>query len=144
VECWQGGVVGIATGYGLDGPRIESRWEARFSVPVQTDPRAHPVSCKMGTRSFQGVKSGRGVTLTPHALLVPWSRKSRDIALLSLWAVRSVQSFSGIYLSPFPCGIRSGQWHWAYLMSSRFSSPYSCSCSAPNVGCTVDRGYMQT
>jgi len=27
----------------------------------------------MGTGSFPGVKSGRGVTLTPHPLLVPWS-----------------------------------------------------------------------
>jgi len=27
----------------------------------------------MGTGSFSGVKSGRGVTLTPHPLLVPWS-----------------------------------------------------------------------
>jgi len=27
----------------------------------------------MGTGSFPGVKSGRGVTLTPHLLLMPWS-----------------------------------------------------------------------
>ena len=46
---------------------------ARFSAPVQTGPGAHPASCTMGTRSFRGVKSGRGVTLTPHPLLVPWS-----------------------------------------------------------------------
>jgi len=31
-------VVGIATGYGLDGPLVESRWGARFSAPVQTGP----------------------------------------------------------------------------------------------------------
>ena len=61
-----GSSVGIATGYGLDGPGIESRWEARFSAPVQTDPGAHTVSRTIGTGSFQGVKSGRGVTLTPH------------------------------------------------------------------------------
>jgi len=30
----------------------------------------------MGTGSFQGVKSGRSVTLTPHPHLVPWSWKS--------------------------------------------------------------------
>ena len=29
-----GSSVGIATGYGLDGPGIESRWGARFSAPV--------------------------------------------------------------------------------------------------------------
>jgi len=41
-----------------------------------------------------GVKSGRGVTLIPHLLLVPWSRKSRAIPLLPLWAVRPVQRLS--------------------------------------------------
>jgi hypothetical protein len=87
-------VVGIATGYGLDGPGMESRWRARFSAPVQTDPGAHPASCTMGTGSFPGVKSGRGVTLTPHPLLVQWSRKGRAIPLLPLWAVRPVQSLS--------------------------------------------------
>jgi len=63
-------VVGIATGYGLDGPGIESRWGARFSAPVQTGPGTHPSSFTMGTVSFPGVKSGRGVTLTPHLVLV--------------------------------------------------------------------------
>ena len=71
--CGLGSVVGIATGYVLGGPGIESQWRARFSAPVQTVPRAHPASCTMGTGSFPGVKSGRGVTLTPHPLLMPWS-----------------------------------------------------------------------
>jgi len=71
-----GSSVGVTTGYGLDGPGIESQWGARFSAPVQTGPGAHPASCTMGTGSFPGVKSGRGVTLTPHPLRVPWSRKS--------------------------------------------------------------------
>ena len=44
---------------------------ARFSAPVQTSPGAHPPSCTMGTGSFPRVKSGRGLTLTPHPLLVP-------------------------------------------------------------------------
>ena len=48
--------VGIATRYGLDGPGIESRWGARFSAPVQTDPGVHPASCTVGTGSFSGVK----------------------------------------------------------------------------------------
>jgi hypothetical protein len=61
-----GSSVGIATGYVLDGPWIESRWGARFSAPVQTDPGAHPTSCTMGNGSFPGVESGRGVTLTTH------------------------------------------------------------------------------
>jgi hypothetical protein len=41
----------------------------------------------MGTGSFPGVKSGRGVKLTPHPHLVQRSRKkSRAIPLLSLRA----------------------------------------------------------
>jgi len=45
--------------------------EARFSAPVQTGTGANPASCTIGTGSFQEVKSGQGVTLTPHNLLVP-------------------------------------------------------------------------
>jgi hypothetical protein len=45
-------VVGIATRYGMEGPGIESRWEARFSAPVQTGPGAHLASYKMGTGSL--------------------------------------------------------------------------------------------
>jgi hypothetical protein len=59
--------VGIATGYGLDGPAIESRWGMRFSAPVQTSPGTHPASYTMGTGSFPGVqRSGRGVDHPPH------------------------------------------------------------------------------
>jgi len=86
--------VGIATGYGLDGPAIEFRWGRDFphlsrpalgptQSPVQWVPDLSP-----------RVKSGRGVTLTPQLLLVPWSWKSRAIPLLPLWAVRSLQSLS--------------------------------------------------
>ena len=74
-NCGPGSVVGIATGYGLDGPGIESWWGARFSAPVHTGPGAHPASCTMGTGSFPGIKSGRGVTLTPHPLPVPLVKK---------------------------------------------------------------------
>jgi len=47
---------------------------ARFSAPIHTGPEAHPASCKMGTGSFPGVSCGRGVTLTPHPLLVQRSK----------------------------------------------------------------------
>ena len=95
-RIWRGpgSVVGIATGYGMDGPGIESRLWARFSAPVQAVPGAQPASSTMGTGSFPGIKSGRGVTLTPQPLLVPWSWKGRAIPLLPLWAVRPVQSLS--------------------------------------------------
>jgi hypothetical protein len=77
---------------GQSGDRIPV--EARFSAPVQTGPGAHPASCTMGTGSFPGVKSGRGVTLTSHPFLVPWSWMSRAIPLPPLWAVRPVQSLN--------------------------------------------------
>jgi len=48
---------------------------ARFSASVQTGPGAHPASCTMGTGSFPGVQNGRGVTMTPHHLLVPLAMK---------------------------------------------------------------------
>jgi hypothetical protein len=71
LDCGPGSSVGIATELraGRFGDRILV--EARFSAPVQTGPGVHPASCTMGTGSFPGVKSDRGVTLTPHPLLVP-------------------------------------------------------------------------
>jgi len=101
--------VGIATGYGLNGPGIEFRWGARFSAPVQTGPGAHPAWCTMGTGSFPGVKNGRGVTLTTHSFLLLWSRKSRAIPLLPLGAVRSVQSLRActrVHRSIFPFSVQ--------------------------------------
>ena len=68
-----------------NGPGIKSRWVARFSAPVQTCPGDQPASCTMGTGSFLGVKSGRGVMLTPHPLLVPRSGKRRAIPLFPYW-----------------------------------------------------------
>jgi hypothetical protein len=62
--------VGIVTNYGLG---IKSWWGARLSAPVQTGPGAHPASCTMGTRSFLGVKCGRGELLTTHPVIVPRS-----------------------------------------------------------------------
>jgi hypothetical protein len=82
-DAWAGSSVGIVTGYGLDGPGIESRWGARFSAPVKIGPGAHPTSCTVGTGSFRGVESGRGVTLTPHPLLVPRSKNRVELYLYS-------------------------------------------------------------
>ena len=57
VPSGPGSSVGIATGCGLDGPGIESRWEAKFSAAVQTGPGAHPASCTIGTESFPEVEA---------------------------------------------------------------------------------------
>jgi hypothetical protein len=52
-----GSSVGIATGYGLDVPGIESLLGRDFFAPVQTGPGAHPASCTMGTGFFPGGKA---------------------------------------------------------------------------------------
>ena len=63
--------VGIATGYGLDCTRIESWWGRDFPHLSRLALGAHLASCTMGSGSFPGIKSGRGVPLAPHPLLVP-------------------------------------------------------------------------
>ena len=89
---------------GRSGDRIPVG--SRFSAPVQTGPGAQPASCTMGTGSFPEIKSGRGVTLTSHPILVPWLWKSRAILLLPLWFVRPVQSLSACtrvhFILPYP------------------------------------------
>jgi len=79
----------------MDGPGIESRWGRDFphlsrSAMGPTQPPA------LGYRVFPGVKSGRGVTLTPHPLLMPWSRESRAIPILTLRAT------PGLYRASVP------------------------------------------
>jgi hypothetical protein len=88
-----GSSVGVATGYGLDGLGIESRWGEIFRTCPHR-PWGPPSLLYNGYRVFPGVKSGRSLTLTPHPFLVPWSRKSRAIPPLPLWAERPVQSLS--------------------------------------------------
>jgi hypothetical protein len=67
-ELFSGIVNGNATGCGLDGPGIESRWGARFLTHVQTGPGAHPASYRMGSGSFPGVKrSGCGADHPSHS-----------------------------------------------------------------------------
>jgi len=54
---------GIATGYGVHGPGIESRYGGpEFSTGIQKGPGTHPASDTIGTGSCRGVKrSGRRV-----------------------------------------------------------------------------------
>ena len=81
-----GSVVGIATAYGLDGPGIESRWGRDF--PRLSRPHVQWVP------GLSRDKERPRRDADPSPLLVPWSRKSRAIPLLPLWAVRPVQSLS--------------------------------------------------
>jgi hypothetical protein len=60
---------------------------ARFFAHVQTGPGAHPASCKMGTRSFPGVKRpGRGADHPPLSEPLP-----------PLWAFGSVTGYLYFY-----------------------------------------------
>jgi hypothetical protein len=68
-----GSTVGIVTGYGLDGWGIESLWGRDF--PQLSRPALGPTQ-PPGTGFLLGVKSGWGVTLTPHPLLVPLVKSS--------------------------------------------------------------------
>jgi len=93
VTCGPGSSVGITTGYGLDGPGIESQW-GEISHTCSDRPWGPRSLLYNGYRVFPGIKSGRGVTLTPHPILLPWSRKSIAKPVLPLLAVRPVQSLS--------------------------------------------------
>jgi hypothetical protein len=59
---------------------------------IVNDPQCFPIllqvvllqtSCKKGTGSFPGVESGRGITLTPHSLLMPRSKNRVKLYLYS-------------------------------------------------------------
>ena len=60
-----GSSVGIATGYGLVGPGIESRWGQDFPHLSRPGPGAHSASCTMGTGSFPGGKERPGRDADP-------------------------------------------------------------------------------
>ena len=91
--CEPGSSIGIVTGYGLDGPGIESRWAEIFRT-CPDRPWGPSSLLYSGYRVFPGGKERPGRDADPSPLLVPWSRKSGAIPLLPLWSVRHVQSLS--------------------------------------------------
>jgi hypothetical protein len=80
-------VAGTATGYGLDGPGSNPGGNEIFrTCPYRP---WGPLSFLYNEyKVFPGGKERPGRDADPSALLVPWSRKSRAIPLLPLWAVR--------------------------------------------------------
>jgi hypothetical protein len=67
--------VGIATRYGLDGPRVPIAVKSTFSAPVQTGTKAHPASYTKGTESLYRGYSSRGVALPTHPHPAPRLKK---------------------------------------------------------------------
>jgi len=89
-----GSVVGIATGYGLDGPGIESRRGREFPH-LSRLALGPPILLYNGYRVFLGGKEGPGLDAdlsTPSSAVV---EKRVQLYLYSiLWAVRPVQSLT--------------------------------------------------
>jgi hypothetical protein len=96
-DCGPGSVVGIAAGYGLDGPGIECRCGQDFphlSRPVleATQP---PVQWVPGLSRGSGDKERPGREAdTSHSSSVVGHERVEYIPLLPLWAVRPVPSLS--------------------------------------------------
>jgi hypothetical protein len=65
----------IATGYEMDGPRMESLWWRNFPHSFRPALGAHPASYTMGTGSPFRRWRNQGVALTTHRHLAPRSDK---------------------------------------------------------------------
>jgi hypothetical protein len=78
---WSGSSVGIATGYGLDGPGIEFR--CGRDISHLSRPALGPTQLPVQWVPGLSCESGRGVTLTPHPLLVPRSKNRVALYLYS-------------------------------------------------------------
>jgi hypothetical protein len=79
--CGQGSSVGTATDYGLDGPRIESRWGEIFRRPDRT--WCPPSLLYNGYRVFPGDRKRPGRDADPSPLLIPRSKNREQLYLYS-------------------------------------------------------------
>ena len=76
ILCGPGSSVGVATDYGLDGP-VSNPGGGEIFRPSRPALGPTRPSVLWVPGFSRGVKYGRGVALTTHPLLVPWSWKSR-------------------------------------------------------------------
>jgi hypothetical protein len=82
VFCGPGSSVGIATGYGLDGPGIKSRWGRDF--PHLSRQTLGPISLMYsGYRVFRGSRKRPERDADPSPLLVPRSKNRVELYLYS-------------------------------------------------------------
>ena len=93
----------------------------RISAPVQTGPGPHPASCTMGTGSFPGVKSGRGVTLTPQPFQCRGHERVELYLYFHLRAVRHVQSLSACTRVTFTFTFYAGVFYMKYFEYGEYS-----------------------
>jgi hypothetical protein len=71
IWCGLGSAVGIATGYGLDGSGIESRWGGKIFRTYLDRPWGPPSLLYNGYRVFPRGKERPGRDTDPSPLLVP-------------------------------------------------------------------------
>ena len=67
--------VGIATGYGLDSPGIESRWGGKIFRSNPDRPWGPPSLLYNGYRVFPGGEAAEGAALATHPHLAPRLKK---------------------------------------------------------------------
>ena len=121
--------VGIATHYGLDGPRIESRWGGQYFPHYPDRPWCPPSLLYNGYRVFPGGKAAKQWRWPPNPSSAEVKEKSRAIPLLPLWAVRpqclyfpyrpwgtSSLLYNGYRV--FPRGKEAEAWRWPLTPSS--------------------------
>ena len=76
--CGRGSSVGIATGWGLDGPEIESRWGCKIFHTCPYWPWGPPSLLYNGYRVFPMGKEGPKRDTKPSPLLVPLVMKEQS------------------------------------------------------------------
>jgi hypothetical protein len=78
-----GSSVGIAIGYGMDGPGIESRWGAEIFRTCPDRPWGPPSLLHNGCRVFPGGRKRPGRDADHSSLLVPRSKNRVELYLYS-------------------------------------------------------------